>query len=626
MIHRNYLFIYLLLCLTSINAGSIKSELAFDNYHQLNEVNKLLKFWSAKYPNLVKQIVIGKSAGKKELLVLRIAAQPGSGVDPDSRQAVFVSANIEGYHLVGTEAALMFIEKLLIRYGSDEKITYLLENKTVYVAPLLNPDAAESFFIEPRFERSTNNHPMDDDGDGLTDEDSPDDLNNDGLITQMRIKDPDGEWTPDSQKPRLMRKADSLNGERGIFKVLTEGLDNDSDGKYNEDALGGIIVNRNFPHDLQQTLLESGSLPAIGKETIAIVKFLMDFPNIALVLNFSLENTIFNLQQVEKSEAVYDKIKLPRNSAKFLRLNPEQDYSMQELVEIIKSKNILPTGAKVDEDIVKTSLDLTQTLSIDEEDSSFLEAIQKEYKEKLRKVGLNSSEKRIESINQSSFVGFCYFQFGVPVISSDLWTIPVPGELTKEEKLTSIEVTSSKRGFHPDFYNLEWADKTFGGAGFIEWIPFEHPTLGNVEIGGFAPFLKINPQPKEIERTISFDTDFYIDLLSHLAELKIKDITVKSIGDDLYNVVASFVNQGWFPTSTAQGRKAQTSLPITVRLKTTKNQMIYSGQPFQEIPFISERGEIKRLDWTIKGKKGSTVLLTASSPKTGSVKTIFELK
>jgi len=456
MIHRNYIFIYLLLSLTSIGTCAPQNIQTFDNYRQPNEVNKLLKFWSAKYPKLVKAIEIGKSAGKNELLILRIAAQPGSGVDPDSRQAVFVSANIEGFHLIGTEAALMLSEKLLTGYGSDEKITHLLENKTVYVAPLLNPDAAECFF--------------------------------------------------------------------------------------NEDPLGGININRNFPYCSQQTLSESGSLPAPVKETIVIVKFLTDFPNIALVLNFSFEKTIFNLQG-GNSEAVYDKIKLPENLTKSLKLNPDLDFSVQELAAIIKSKNILPTGTVVDEDLVQKFLDLALALSVDEEDRSFLEAIQKEYKQKPGKAGLNFSAKRIEGINPSSFVAFCYFQSGVPVISSD-----------------------------------------------------------------------------------SFDTDFYIELLNHLAELKIKDITVKSIGDDLYNVVASFVNQGWFPTSTAQGRNARISKPITVRLKTTKNQMIYSGQPFQEIPFISERGEIKELSWTIKGKRGSTVLLTAGSPKTGYVKTIFELK
>ncbi len=61
------------------------------------------------------------------------------------------------------------------------------------VAPLLNPDAARADFTTPRCERTSNGNPLDDDLDMQVDEDGPDDLNQDGLITSMRVKDPEGE-------------------------------------------------------------------------------------------------------------------------------------------------------------------------------------------------------------------------------------------------------------------------------------------------------------------------------------------------------------------------------------------------------------------------------------------------
>ena len=61
------------------------------------------------------------------MFVLRIAAQGKGKPNPDSRPAVFVSANVEGAHLVGTEAALMLIEKLLTKYGKDKVVSSLLE-------------------------------------------------------------------------------------------------------------------------------------------------------------------------------------------------------------------------------------------------------------------------------------------------------------------------------------------------------------------------------------------------------------------------------------------------------------------------------------------------------------------
>ena len=46
--------------------------------------------------------------------------------------------------------------------------------------------------------------PVDDDYDGLVDEDYPDDLNGDGNISIMRKKDPFGNYKTDPEDPRLM--------------------------------------------------------------------------------------------------------------------------------------------------------------------------------------------------------------------------------------------------------------------------------------------------------------------------------------------------------------------------------------------------------------------------------------
>lgn len=94
----------------------------------------------------------------------------------------------------GTEAALELASKLVREYGKKENITRILERKVVYIAPLLNPDGAQSFFTSAKIEKISNDAPNDDDVDGVMDEDGPEDLNKDGYITQMRVKAPDGIW------------------------------------------------------------------------------------------------------------------------------------------------------------------------------------------------------------------------------------------------------------------------------------------------------------------------------------------------------------------------------------------------------------------------------------------------
>ncbi len=681
---KRFLLIYsvLLLVFTPL-FSALPEELNFDTYHSPDEINTLLHSLNSEYPHITKLIKIGESEGNTDLLVLRIAAKQKDDAKPDARPAVFVSANLEGVHLVGTEAALMLIQKLLTNYGSKEKITRLLERRTVYVAPLLNPDAARHYFSEVRWECRTNHKPMDDDVDGLKDEDGPDDLNKDGMITQMRVKDPEGKWLPHPAEPRLMKEADPEKGETGLYKIYSEGLDNDGDGQYNEDPSGGIALNRNFPHDFEYGIKKAGLWPVSARETIALLEFLTAQNNIAMILNFSTENTILNLQQTGRARAAGDKFKVPERFASYLGLDPEKEYTMQELIELLKSLNV-GGGIEIDESLVAMFLGLGPAMNIDRQDMPYIEAIQKDYKDALKKAGLEYPEARAEGVGKSSFVAYCYFQYGVPVFSADLWKVPEPekeapkdvltveklksmssdeflalsddtieaflkergappnfkpemvrkmvesGRVTPEKMAEMVEKmpkkSATEEGEHPEAYILQWAESTLEGEGFVDWTSHNHPTLGEVEIGGFVPFLKVTPPPEKMKDTLSFHTDFYLELMGKLPILKIDSTKVKALGDDLYQITVYLTNEGWFPTSTAQGRRARTAWPIRVEIEISDNQMIFSGRKIVTIPFIGGSGEVEDVEWTIKGKEGSAVTFTAQSPRLDSVTTRIVLQ
>ncbi|UCE40441.1 MAG: hypothetical protein JSV17_13400 [Candidatus Aminicenantes bacterium] len=679
---KRFLFGFLFLFLSSaLMLSALPQELSFDTYHNPNTVNSLLKSLNTKYPQLTKIINIGKSEGNIDLIVLRIAAQ--GQVDPDSRTAAFVSANLEGTHLVGTEAALMLAQKLITKYEKDDKIAQLLKNRTVYVAPLLNPDAAKSYFSDVRFERQTNDKPTDDDADGMVDEDGLDDLNNDGQITQMRVKDPEGTWLPHPNKKRLMKTADANKGEMGIYKIYSEGLDNDGDGEYNEDPVGGIALNRNFPHDFEYGIKPAGFWPVSAKESIALLEFLVKRDNIALVLNFSSENTVLNLQQTGRAQAAGDKFKVPERFANFLGLDPEQEFTMQELIDLLNSMNI-GGGIEIDESIVAMILGLGPAMNIDQQDMPMIQAIQKEYKDALKEAKLEDLEKRAKGVGKGSFVAYCYFQYGVPVFSTDLWKVPEPKKEPAKDALTvdKLKTMSSEdflalddevvaaflkdqgapdnvkpdmikkmvesgkvdpakmaemvqkmpkqakteEGEHPEGYILDWADSVLEGAGFVDWTPYKHPTLGDVEIGGFVPFLKTTPPSSMMKETLEFHTDFYIGLMGRLPTMKIKETEVKPLGNSLYEVTLYLTNSGWFATSSAQGRRSRTAWPIRVELKTAVGQTIFSGRKLVTIPFINGSGDTKKAEWTIQGKKGSKITITAKSPRLGSVTTTVLLE
>ncbi|MGI8600244.1 MAG: M14 family zinc carboxypeptidase, partial [Chitinophagaceae bacterium] len=144
----------------------------------------------------------------------------------NQKPAIAVVGGVEGNHLLGTELDIAFAEKLLQSSASDS-IQNLLRHTTFCVFPNMSPDATEQYFAKLKYERQGNASDTDDDRDGRMNEDPYDDLDGNGKITMMRIESPIGEYKTHPDNARVLVKADENNGEKGIYKGLTEGIDND---------------------------------------------------------------------------------------------------------------------------------------------------------------------------------------------------------------------------------------------------------------------------------------------------------------------------------------------------------------------------------------------------------------
>ncbi len=117
-----------------------------------------------------------------------------------------------------------------------------------YIIPKINPDGSDEYLRDPRQPADPNLMKFDDDEDGLKDEDGADDLNGDGIISRMRIRDEKGPLKTSPDDPRLM--VERSIDEKGEWRIIgPEGLDNDEDGDINEDPPGAriTVTNRNYP-------------------------------------------------------------------------------------------------------------------------------------------------------------------------------------------------------------------------------------------------------------------------------------------------------------------------------------------------------------------------------------------
>jgi hypothetical protein len=283
---RIIFFVLIIILLSSLSFSLI---LRYDRYYNYKEVLNAIQKFKAKYPEFVKIEVIGKSYQGRDLWAVTIN-NPKTGKASD-KPAMYVDADIHGNEIQGTEVTLYIMDYLLSNYGKIKKITKLLDRVSFYIIPIVNPDGRAVFMNKANTPSSSrlNKKPIDDDRDGLFDEDDYDDLDNDGNIVQMRKKVTPGTgyFKLSKKDPRIMESIKP--GEKGDYILLgMEGIDNDGDGQINEDPLGGIDMNRSYAFNWMPPFIQWGTsdYPLQPSETAAIGRFLISHKNIAATQDF----------------------------------------------------------------------------------------------------------------------------------------------------------------------------------------------------------------------------------------------------------------------------------------------------------------------------------------------------
>ena len=260
-----------------------KPLIVFDHYHSLEEITTYLKAVAAKYDNLATLVEVGRSRAHRTIYAIEIT---NSATGPaHEKPGFYLDGNIHGGEVLSGEGALYIIDLLLERYESDETIRSLVDTSVFYIVPIVNPDGREISIATPENHR-WNIRPVDEDGDGKFDEDPPEDLDNDGRILQMIIEDSDGDWEKSEEDPRILARRNKQDSGGIYYRRLSEGIDNDGDGHFNEDRVGGVDVNRNFPSNWHPGQYASGPYPLSEPESHALAEYITSRSNIAAIHTF----------------------------------------------------------------------------------------------------------------------------------------------------------------------------------------------------------------------------------------------------------------------------------------------------------------------------------------------------
>jgi hypothetical protein len=660
MIQKKNLGILSIVLGTAI-AWAGQAEFTFDRYHSPAELNQALKKITAANSKITELFEIAVTPAGKPLTMLYIG--PEAARKEKRLPAILVVANMEGTVPLASEAAMFLIQAILEKIESRQ-------DKGWYILPTGNPAAAAKYFSKPLIQDSGNSRPHNDDMDDRTDEDGPEDLDGNGIITMIRVRDTEGEWLPVSAEPRLLKKADSAKGEKGLLKLYSEGIDNDRDGHYNEDGPGGVNIGINFPHLFHNFTKDGGEWPGSENESLGLIRFVFQHPEIAMTVAFGASNFCLTPPKSgRKGEADYSKIKIPKQIGAFLNVDTDKTYTMEEVMEI--ARNLAPPGFELTEPMVASFLGLGAVVNPLPEDLSFYKELADQYKEYLKKGKLDSARLETPDAKDGSFELWSYYHLGVPTFSMDFWTVP---EVKKDEKaeaaLTPEKLESMtneefialgeekinaflKGAGAPEDFNaamvintlkggmmntkkmaemlrempkpksdegadplekalLAFSDKELQGKGFVAWKPFRHPGLKEVEIGGFVPYAANTPPATMIQSLLKGQVPWVFQLAEKLPHLRIAKTENTPLGNGLFRLKVWVENSGYLPLPTAMGSRNERITPAIITLK-GKHFTVLEGLKRTILKEIGG-GKTRMVSWIISSEQPLKLNVELTTP------------
>ena len=556
----------------------------YDRWYRYDELTELLRSWADEAPGLMRLESIGTSYEGRDIW---LATVTNAETGPDLEKPAFlVEANIHAIEVTGCTAALHLLHRLLSGYGSDERVTRALDTRAFYVLPRLNPDGAELALADrPRFVRSSvRPYPLADPQDGLHEED----LDGDGRVLMMRLRDDNGAWKPHPEEPRLLirRDPDDAPGDGEFYRLLWEGTIRNYDGFTIKVAppLEGLDLNRNFPFEwtTESEQRGAGPYPTSEPEIRAMVQAVFDRPNIT-------------------GHVAY-------HTFSGVHLRPYAGYP---------DDHFPPADLRTYKLLGEEATKLTGYPAV-----SVFHDFKYEPKESIR----------------GSAHDWLYDHVGVFSWTTEFWS---PQRRAGIEDYHFIEWL---RDHSPedDLKLLRWADSEVGEGAYVDWYPYEHPQLGPVELGGWDVMSCWGNVPfKFLEEEIAPHADWALWHLLVSPRIEIRSLDVEGLGDGRSLVRLVVENTGWLATYVTQRAVDRRAVrPLEVQLTLPDGARVVAGEERTEAGQLEGRVQLRsalwwgtdqgtsdrtKLEWVVEAPSGGTLGLEVRHPRAGVVRRTIDL-
>jgi murein tripeptide amidase MpaA len=554
-------------------------DVRFDKFYRYEDLTRILHAYAQEFPQLVSIESIGKSYESRDIWLLRVTCF-ATGSDKE-KPALWVDGNIHATELAPSSVCLYLLQTLVTGYKTHPDITRCLDTRAFYICPRINPDGAElALADQPKFIRSsTRPYPYQEElSNGLVTED----IDGDGRILMMRIPDPNGPWKIYPQDPRLLIQREPAETGGQYYRLLPEGQIENYDGVLIDipRPREGLDLNRNFPF-LWRTESEqvgAGPYPTSEPEVRSLIHFVTSHPNITGAIAFHTFSGVL--------------------------LRPYSHVNDEEL-----PVNDLRTYKRIGE----KGTELTRYPAI-----SVFHEFRYDPKE----------------IVTGTFDDWAYEHQGIFGWTVEVWSPQRQAGIAEYKFIDWYR----EHPIEDDLKLLHWSDEKLGGKGYIDWYPFEHPQLGQIELGGWnTMYAWSNPPPEFLEQEIARFPDWLVWHLLISPLLEIYEASVRNLGDGTYRVRLVVHNTGWLPTYITQkaldkklvrGCICEIELPEGATLETGKlreelgqleGRAYKSSAPTRRHSDPTQ--DRAKVEWVVHAPQGGTVKLLARHDRAGTVRT-----